>query len=63
MTKRNHDLIDIAVDLKAETDKAWLVFDGTKQGWVPKSQAELYKEGNRITLTLPAWLAEEKGFL
>jgi len=58
------DLIDIVVQLKAETDKAWLVNDGTKDVWVPKSQCKLYKDAplgrNEKILTLPEWLAHEK---
>jgi hypothetical protein len=53
------DLLDFAVQLHAETEKAWLVSDdGEKKNakWIPKSQAEL-AEG---ILTCPEWLAKEK---
>lgn len=60
-------LIDIAVKVHVETAKAWLVSDtGDKDDavWVPKSQAEI---GPGLTtspvLTLPEWLAKEKGFI
>jgi hypothetical protein len=59
------DLLDITVDLKMETGKAWLVFDGTTEAWIPKSQAELEKHPSRRvwTLTAPEWLLVDKGLL
>lgn len=56
------DLIDVAVHLHVETEKAWLVSDTgdkTDAVWVPKSQAEL----DGTILTLPEWLAIEKRFV
>lgn len=52
-------LVDIAVEVRAETDRAWRIHDGFRTEWVPKSQCEL--EGN--VLTMPEWLAKEKGFI
>jgi len=66
-------LIDIAAELRHETDKAYLVYDGRseiKKGdtikselrvWLPKSQVE-YNEDDK-TFTMPEWLALEKGFI
>lgn len=53
------ELFDMAAKIKAETDKAWLLNDGTREEWVPKSQVEDNGDG---TFTMPQWLAEEKGF-
>ena len=65
-------LIDIAAELRHETDKAYLIYDGRsqiKKGdttpsdlliWIPKSQCENNDDG---TFTLPYWLAMEKGFI
>ena len=53
-------LFDMAAQVRAETDKAWLLFDGTKEEWVPKSQVEDNRDG---TFTMPQWLAEKKGFV
>lgn len=56
-------LTDIAVILKHETAKAWLVNDGTRDVWIAKSQAELIVDdvkGASHILTLPEWLAKEK---
>jgi hypothetical protein len=70
------ELIDISVMLRHETANAYLVTDGRteiKKGdtapselrvWVPKSQCELEIVGNKSAiLTMPEWLALEKGFI
>lgn len=61
------DLVDIAVVLKRETDKAWCVdVGGIADVWLPKSQCELERSryfGQADTLTLPEWLAKEKGLI
>jgi len=54
------NLVDIAAELRRETDKALLLFDGTQEVWVPKSQVENNDDG---TFAMPEWLAFEKGFL
>jgi hypothetical protein len=66
------DLVDITAELRHETDKAYLIFDGRieiKKGdtvksevrtWVPKSQVEF---DNDKTFTMPEWLALEKGLI
>ena len=53
-------LIDIAAEVKAETDRAWKLFDGSTTEWVPKSQVERNDDG---TFTMPEWLAMNKGFI
>lgn len=65
-------LIDIAAELRHETNSAYLLWDGReeiKKGdtksselriWVPKSQVEDNGDG---TFTMPEWLALEKGFI
>ena len=65
-------LIDIAAELRHETDKAYLIYDGRseiKKGhdkptelltWIPKSQCEMNDDG---TFTMNEWLALEKGFI
>lgn len=55
-------LHDFTVILKHETDSAWLVNDGSKNAWIPKSQGELVAKSGAWTLTIPEWLAIEKGF-
>jgi hypothetical protein len=66
------NLIEITLELRHETEKAFLVTDGStiiKKGdttptelkvWIPKSQVENNNDG---TFTMPEWLALEKGFI
>lgn len=67
------DLVDITVQMHVETEKAILVSDdGDKDNavWLPKSQVEvefhpsMKERGNGIaTITLPEWLAKDKGMI
>lgn len=64
------DLIDIACTVRRQTEKAVAVVDGTenmdlgdgkeKLFWLPKSQIEINDDG---TVTMPEWLAMEKGLI
>jgi hypothetical protein len=50
--------------VKHETDRAWLIDDGAKQVWVPKSQGEMYPRADGThDLFLEEWLAKEKGLI
>jgi RNase P/RNase MRP subunit p29 len=60
MRSSDPKLVDIAGELRGETDKAYRIFDGAKAEWVPKSQAQLNDDG---TFTMPEWLAKERGFI
>jgi hypothetical protein len=51
------NLIDVGAEVRRETDKAWLVFDGAREVWLPKSQCERNPDK---TFTMPEWLAVEK---
>ena len=53
-------LTDIACEVRRETEKAWLIFDGATEAWLPKSQVERNPDG---TFTMPEWLASDKGLL
>tara|TARA_R110002167_G_scaffold42512_3_gene129106 strand:- start:2474 stop:2647 length:174 start_codon:yes stop_codon:yes gene_type:complete len=54
------ELIDMEAILKHETESAWLLDTGDeKPVWIPKSMAEFDGE----TLTLPEWIATEKGLI
>lgn len=61
MTGRS-DLIDIAGIVKHQTEKAYL-FDGggDEAVWLPKSQCEWDEEEK--TMTMPEWLAKDKGLI
>ena len=51
------ELYDFAGQIRHETDKAVLVFDGEHEIWLPRSHVEINGDG---TFTVPQWLAEEK---
>ncbi len=60
------NLVDVEVEIHLETERAWLVSDdGDRDSavWIPKSQAELVTERRTHMLTLPEWLATEKGLI
>lgn len=60
------DITDITVHLHVETDKAVFVSDtGDKADavWLPKSQIEIEPDGATHTVSLPEWLAIEKGLV
>lgn len=59
------EIIDIACELRGETDKAYRIFDGKTTEWVAKSQVELEREPGATTYvcTMPVWMAKEKGFI
>lgn len=58
------DLIDLAVEIRHETTMAYLVHDGHRDVWLPKSQCEVHFEpGKPAIATLPEWLAKAKGLI
>jgi hypothetical protein len=57
---KKKELFNLTAEVRAETDKALLLHDGTRQAWVPKSQVEDNGDG---TFTMPAWLAKAKEFV
>ena len=60
MVSGKSDLIEIAAELHRDTDRAFLLFDGSKKVWVPKAAVENNQDG---TFTMPEWLAFEKGLI
>lgn len=60
------DLVDIACFVRMETPRAYLINDGHREVWIPKSQCEvadaphgrLPDQGS--ICTMPVWLAREK---
>jgi hypothetical protein len=57
----NSRLIDLYGRVEVETEKAFLFFDGTKKVWLPKSQCEWDVDSKEMTV--PEWLAMEKGLI
>lgn len=59
------EIIEIFGEIRRETNKAILFFDGTKEEWIPKSQIE-YETPNKnkeTTIEIPEWLAMDKGLI
>lgn len=59
-------MIDMMFELRHETDLAILVSDGGEPVWLPKSQVEVEPAASPsglVSVTLPEWLAEEKGLI
>lgn len=57
--------IEIAVEVRQRTDKAFLVFDGKTECWIPRSQISDYSGDDESpeTIFIPEWLAHEKGLI
>lgn len=62
--------IEIAVEVRAVTDKAIQVYDGKTETWVPKSQISNWCDGpdeapgtDTTPIFIPEWLATAKGLL
>ena len=58
--------IEITVDIKHETERAYLISDGDNEAWIPKSQLEDDPEhvsGETYTIIIPEWLAQDKGLV
>lgn len=63
-----NELTDVTLQLHHETDRAILVSDdghGEKAVWIPKSQCEFEQTGKPgiVLVTLPTWLAKERGLI
>ena len=54
------DLVEIAGEVRHETEKAVLFYDGAVERWLPKSLVEVNGDG---TITVPEWLAHREGLI
>jgi len=65
--KGNSDLIDISVQLLRETERAVLVTASALDNkvWLPKSMIEIDEPDVKgiHTVTIPEWLARDKGLI
>lgn len=61
----NTEPVEISCEIKAETDLAYLVWDGKTEVWLPKSQILSMRpeSGSGHVLEIPEWLATEKGLV
>lgn len=60
------ELVDLFGQVTASTDKAWRFFDGTRTEWLAKSLVEWEPSDAKPTygtMTIPVWLATEKGLV
>ena len=59
------DLIDITCTIRQETERAIMIDDGVNRVWLPLSQieVEIRPEKNCSVVTLPEWLAKDKGLI
>jgi len=57
--------IEIAIEVKARTDRALLVTDGKVECWIPRSQISDYvgDADSPETIFISEWLAGEKGLI
>jgi hypothetical protein len=55
------DLVDIACEIRHETEKAYLIFDGDKEVWIPKSLGEW--DQDEKTMAMPERFALDKGLI
>lgn len=58
-----NDLIDLAGEIRHETERAFLFWDGTdkKPVWLPKSLCKWDEQSREMTM--PEWIAIEKGLI
>jgi hypothetical protein len=67
------DLIDIECKIVSERETSIAITDGTmetykgreqeKWFWLPRSQIEIMPNGKTWTVTMPEWLATERGLI
>jgi hypothetical protein len=57
--------VEIACEVRAETEKAILIFDGVNTVWIPRSQIkdECEEKGVITSIFITEWLANEKGLI
>jgi len=68
------NLVDISCHIADEREKAVAIADGTmeklddgrereKWFWLPRSQIEIDTSGKQPVVTMPEWLAKDKGLI
>jgi hypothetical protein len=64
MTEGASNRPSINCKLKHETKAAWLIFDGDREVWIPKSQGEIYPRADGTwDLFAEEWLLKAKGLI
>jgi hypothetical protein len=54
------DLVDIAGEIRVQTEKAIQFYDGKVTVWLPRSQIEIGDDG---TVAVPEWLVKANGLI
>ena len=59
------NMIEFTAEILHETDKAYLLSDGTNEFWIPKSQIETARciKDMNWEFEIPEWLALDKGII
>lgn len=55
---RDQELFEFSGELRHETDAAFLIFDGAREVWCPKSITEVIQED---MFSVPEWFAIKEG--
>lgn len=55
--RQQSEPIEIAGEVRSESERAYQFFDGVRTVWLPKSQCAW---DGRATMEMPEWLAKEK---
>lgn len=57
--------VELDVEVKHKTEKAWLCYDGKQEVWIPVSAIDDYcEEGGKVTsIFITEWMAKEKGLI
>lgn len=58
---QSRELADISGEIHGETERAYRFYDGKTMVWLPKSQCEWDDQSH--VMTMPEWLALEKGLI
>lgn len=66
MPRAEMQQIELSLKLHFETDRAIHASDDGNRSnavWLPRSQIEIEERGDIILVTMPEWLAKEKGLI
>jgi hypothetical protein len=64
MTEGRTNRVSVNCKIEHETERAWLIDEGTKKVWIPKSQGEVYRlSDGTVDLFVEEWIAKEKGII
>lgn len=58
--KKNHDIVEITAEIRRETKRTYLLYDGEREELFTKSNVRDNGDG---TFSMPEWVARDKGFI